>query len=59
VEVSTLGNRGILEDNQKTCIVPPFDFETPVCILVFRKGRLDVFGLELLGEADQVENACD
>jgi len=59
LEVCTLGYGRVLKDNQEASIVPPFDLEAPIHGLIFSKGRLDVLGLEFLGEAREVENAGD
>lgn len=44
-ENERLTHSSILEDNQKTGIILPFNLEPSISILVFRKRRLDVLRL--------------
>lgn len=54
-----LTNRSILEYNQKTSIILPFDSETASGVFVLGECRLNVFSLEFPGEARQVEYTGD
>lgn len=54
-----LTNCRILEHDEKTGVVPPFNLEPPVLILKLNKSTLDVLCLELFGEARQREDASD
>lgn len=59
MEICAFGNSGILEDNEKAGVVLPLDLEATVLILKLGESILDVFRLELLGEAGEVEDAGD
>jgi len=54
VEIGTLGDRSVLEDDQEAGVVYPFDLETTTDAFPLGECDLYVLGLELLGEARQV-----
>lgn len=59
LEICPLSGGCILEDNQQTGIVKPFDLEATTDALPIREGALDVLRLELFGEATEIENTRD
>jgi len=57
VKVCAFGYNGVLEDNEKTGIVLPLDFEASIHVLVVSESGLDVLRFEFLGEPREGENA--
>lgn len=47
----------VLEDDEKTGVVLPFDFKTPILVFELCEGTLDVLRLEFFGKSGQIKNA--
>jgi len=57
MEVSAFSDSRVLEDDEKTGVVLPLDFEAPILVLKLCEGTLDVLRLEFLGKSGQIKNA--
>jgi len=59
MEISTFGDRGVLEDDQEAGIIDPLDLEPSPDAFPLCKSGLDIPRLELFWESGERKNACD
>lgn len=59
MEVSAFSDSRVLEDDEKTGVILPFDFEAPIVVFELCEGALDVLRLEFLWKSGQIKNAGD